>query len=454
METSRLFLPAVAPHSAGDFYALVSGEALEQRGAPARVAWEIERLAAQRGWPAGESLGSEAELRRWFGVSRETLREAIRIGESRGAMRMKRGRSGGLILSRPTIEQTAASLAAYMRATGISSTEFERSVRGFDMLLAWQLVRGPKELPARRINESPRHWLARASGRTTYLIYLAALDELAPHMTGRAGIPKELGEVIAKRDPRAIMELLSKLPFVSSRAHAEESSCPDNSARAAAIAVAMAERGVSGGAVDLGNEAALCEDFDTSRPILRQALRILQDLDLIQVRLGRGGGYTLKPPSPIGIIRQMFVWLAARNCCPFSLNELMWDLNSANLRIAGEQLAAMTQAERHSHCDRLDRILKESPPGAKFIALQQGLAAIARCPVVDTLARCIVSYQARSYGDLPMQGPVPAFKSMQSAIVEALRACDIDKGERTLRRLQNRFEEAAMKNAGFLTAAE
>ena len=46
MENSRPFAPVLEQQSTGAFYALVSGENLERHGAPARAAWEIERLAA------------------------------------------------------------------------------------------------------------------------------------------------------------------------------------------------------------------------------------------------------------------------------------------------------------------------------------------------------------------------------------------------------------------------
>lgn len=453
MENSRLFGSVADLHSAGDFYSLVSGERLDRHGAPARAAWKLEQLAALRGWPAGETLGSEAWLRARLGVSRETLREAIRIVESRGAMRMQRGRSGGLMLLRPPIERTAAFLAAYLRATELTDEQFAQSVRGFDQLVSWAIARNGGPLPTRKSGEGLRHWLARASGRQTYLIYISALDQLAPPSASFQRVSPALDRALAQRDAAGIFRLLDGLPFIP-EPHPNDFSEANSRARAGTIAVAMVERAKAFGTAILGNEASLCEAFATSRSLVRQALRILQDLDMICVKLGRGGGYALKQPSPIGVIRQVFAWLAARNCDPFALNDLMWDLNSANLRLAGERLAAMSPEERLRRCEIFDQIAVETHGRARFIRLQQVLAQIADCPMIDTLARCVVSYQARSYGDFPDTGPSAAFKAMERVIIAALRRCEIDKAERVLRSFQIQAEEVMLESLGLRAAAE
>ncbi|HEV7792184.1 MAG TPA: GntR family transcriptional regulator, partial [Pseudonocardia sp.] len=47
----------------------------------ARVARQIEQDVLRTGWPVGEVLGSETELRERYQVSRAVLREAIRLVE-------------------------------------------------------------------------------------------------------------------------------------------------------------------------------------------------------------------------------------------------------------------------------------------------------------------------------------------------------------------------------------
>jgi len=68
------------------------------------LAAELERGIVEQGWPIGENLGSEAELIERYGVSRAVLREAIRIAEHHGVVRMRAGVKGGLIVTAPDPE--------------------------------------------------------------------------------------------------------------------------------------------------------------------------------------------------------------------------------------------------------------------------------------------------------------------------------------------------------------
>jgi DNA-binding FadR family transcriptional regulator len=66
----------------------------------------------------GQNLPSEVELMRTFGISRPTLREAIRILESAGLVMVYRGKKGGAQVMLPTKSVTAASAANYLQARG------------------------------------------------------------------------------------------------------------------------------------------------------------------------------------------------------------------------------------------------------------------------------------------------------------------------------------------------
>jgi DNA-binding FadR family transcriptional regulator len=340
-----------------------------------------------------------------------------------------------------------------LRAVGFTAEQFGQSVRGLDQLLAWEIARRQDPMPARRPCESVRQWLARASGRHTYLMYVAVLGQLAP-ATPATKVPlKRLEQAVVRRHAPEIRRLLAAHPFaaIGDGGGVAETG---TQAQAGALAVRMIERANACTTAKFGSEASLCDDFDTSRSLMRQALRILQDLDLIGVQLGRGGGYTLKQPSPIGVVRQVFAWLAARNCCPLALTELMWDLNAANLRLAGERLWALPSDERERHCAEFERIVVELRGQERFMRLQQALAHVADCPVIATLARCVVSYQARSYGDFPEHDLNPLFDRLERAIVRALRWGDVDLAERTLRTLQRRAYRCRLESFGFAAAAE
>ena len=77
---------------------------------------DIER----KRWPVGEVLGSETEVIERYQVSRAILREAVRILEYHGALRTKRGPSGGLIVTAPddsAIVRSSRLLLEYERVT-------------------------------------------------------------------------------------------------------------------------------------------------------------------------------------------------------------------------------------------------------------------------------------------------------------------------------------------------
>lgn len=64
----------------------------------------------------GDTLPSEAVMMQTFGISRPTLREAIRILESLGLVVVYRGKKGGAEVTLPTKTVTASNAANYLQA--------------------------------------------------------------------------------------------------------------------------------------------------------------------------------------------------------------------------------------------------------------------------------------------------------------------------------------------------
>lgn len=93
-----------------------------------RLALALATEVAARAWPR-ERFGAEAELMTRFGVSRATLREAIRMLEMHGIARPQRGRGGGLMIGTPNPAYTIESAKRYLRRAGLDSIDY-LSVRG------------------------------------------------------------------------------------------------------------------------------------------------------------------------------------------------------------------------------------------------------------------------------------------------------------------------------------
>ena len=71
------------------------------REKPQQIADELRRLIILGELDEGDSLGHEPDLIERFGVSRPSLREALRILEAEGLISVVRGVQGGVVVHRP-----------------------------------------------------------------------------------------------------------------------------------------------------------------------------------------------------------------------------------------------------------------------------------------------------------------------------------------------------------------
>ena len=95
------------------------------RGGPPRekpqlIADELRRAIVLGELDEGDSLGHEPELIERFGVSRPSLREALRILEAEGLISVMRGVQGGVVVHRPDQRQTARTAAIVLQARNVS----------------------------------------------------------------------------------------------------------------------------------------------------------------------------------------------------------------------------------------------------------------------------------------------------------------------------------------------
>ena len=90
------------------------------REKPQQIADELRRMIVSGKLSEGDSLGHEPELVERFGVSRPSLREALRILEAEGLITVVRGMLGGIIVHEPDERMTARTAALVLQARNVS----------------------------------------------------------------------------------------------------------------------------------------------------------------------------------------------------------------------------------------------------------------------------------------------------------------------------------------------
>jgi GntR family transcriptional repressor for pyruvate dehydrogenase complex len=101
--------------------------AVQSLDASEHIALEIRRYVERQQLRPGDRLGTEQELAAEFGVSRPTLREAVRLLSGSHLLRTARGRSGGIFVAGTPIEglsrNLSASIATMLAADSVSIHE-------------------------------------------------------------------------------------------------------------------------------------------------------------------------------------------------------------------------------------------------------------------------------------------------------------------------------------------
>src|SRR2546427_552984 len=89
------------------------------REKPQQIADEIRSLIVAGTLSEGDSLGHEPDLVERFGVSRPSLREALRILEAEGLVTVVRGVRGGVVVHEPDGRMTARTAALLLQARNV-----------------------------------------------------------------------------------------------------------------------------------------------------------------------------------------------------------------------------------------------------------------------------------------------------------------------------------------------
>jgi GntR family transcriptional repressor for pyruvate dehydrogenase complex len=103
-----------------------------RRGRSSEIALKLQRAIYDGTLKVGERLPNERDLGREFGVSRSTLREAIRLLEAQGVVEVRRGVTGGTFVIEPKPDRVGFGLAALIRFGQATPQDFAEFRRDFE----------------------------------------------------------------------------------------------------------------------------------------------------------------------------------------------------------------------------------------------------------------------------------------------------------------------------------
>jgi len=96
---------------------------VHQARASGEIVSQIERAIFAGELHAGDRLRSERELAEQFGVSRITVRDALRVLEARGLIRVKVGATGGAFVAEANVDRVAESISTMIQLKRMTLSE-------------------------------------------------------------------------------------------------------------------------------------------------------------------------------------------------------------------------------------------------------------------------------------------------------------------------------------------
>ncbi len=317
-----------------------------------RLVAQIETRIEDEQLLPGAALGTEPELMARYGVSRETLRNAIRQLERHGVAAMRRGGGGGgggLIVSASASRTAVNAITAHLEFCDIAWSEIIEARALIDIeaavlatrkvddagiarlrTLSAELEQGPRTVrDISRRHLSLPDAIADIGGNPVLKLFADALSawtvDVLPSELGSADVRdretrrvndilRSLVEAIAQRDPvaartsaeafaRSSLNVAQLIEDRRRRTPVDQwfkTGGDGNEKLAQRLALALARDVAERNWPDerFGAEAELLTRFGVSRAVWREAIRLLEMHGIARPQRGRGGGLMIGRPNP------------------------------------------------------------------------------------------------------------------------------------------------------------
>jgi DNA-binding FadR family transcriptional regulator len=407
----------------------------------------------------GQPLPSESDLIRAFEVSRDTLREALRILESESLIRVRRGRGGGAVVQRPhpgAVTRHVALLLQVRKATVGDINEARQVVEPSSVA---NLTRTATEAAA-ALTDLHELELSRLSDPLACLTAIVAFDQAVLRMAGNRTIAvvssvfrdvvaeQTLGGDFRERGARVVQHLTARHADVLAalgtgdpaavraswsaylEAGAAELGAGDRSARfdvvsvwrasgsaqpggggpetiAASLARDIRAR-IAAGELVAGDQLApmpqLVAEYGVSRPSLRECLRILEVEGLVDLRTGSRTGARILEPTTDAAAQLASVALAAAGTRMIDVAESRLLVEPDVVELVAARAPEQVLAELWERAEVLDDLVADTPAFVDYITeLERQVFAAAGNPAISVALEMIHWVAIRCRRDILMR---------------------------------------------------
>jgi DNA-binding FadR family transcriptional regulator len=362
-------------------FGAATGENLDSMKQALRLAYSFEHDLLRAPLNSSGTLSATEMIER-FGASRGVGHEAIRILQHRGILRSKTGPSGGLAVTSPPTDFVIASVSQYMRGKGPEGFALDE-VREAARFISVELpANRPGDALVRLMNE-----VVRALGAITHAIGSCGLE-------GRRQVRAE----------RVAEQLV--------------------------VRVLDSSHGLPG--LRLGHEDDVSERFGVSRPVARQAIRILESQSLISCRRGRALGFFFREPEPGPLCRLLALWMLGEG---FTFRDVLSVEHPLRTAMAMLALRRITAEPRQQIADLQHRSeITGRAPLLDVIEMEKNISSVAHNCVLDLLLRAMTVYKVARAGYLECgSSGFESYVAVNQAFLQSLFSRDENGTERYCR---------------------
>lgn len=188
----------------------------------------------------------------------------------------------------------------------------------------------------------------------------------------------------------------------------------------------------------LGSETQLMKEYSVSRSVLRQAIRLLAQHEVVEMRRGPHGGWTVSSPDGHALVRTTSVYLEYRRMGPAAILFTRRTLEKAALRLAIERLDLVGE-KRLRQLIQDETVLDGDSPPVQAQDFHRLVGELSLDPALQLFGGIVLAlsvshstFSRRSFPD--RQKVIQRVKRFHREIVDAMVARDTVRAERQLDR--------------------